>query len=207
MKNASDYRKLARETLKGKYWNIFIIVLLITIITAALSGIVLGFLLIGVLNVALAGYLLQVTNKKLNDTDAFDALYQSGKNAFVPGFVAHILTAVFIFLWSLLLLIPGIIKALAYSQTFYILAENPNMSGVDAITRSRALMQGHKTRLFFLYLSFIGWFILCLLTLGIGYIFLDPYIKVTLAHFYKDISGHNLNHADQNQDTVNAEFI
>ena len=96
---------------------------------------------------------------------------------------------VFIFLWSLLFLIPGIIKAFSYAMTPYILEENPELSANEAIDHSRAMMKGHKFDLFWLYLSFIGWGILCICTLGIGFLWLTPYMNTAVAAFYEDVKA------------------
>jgi uncharacterized membrane protein len=93
----------------------------------------------------------------------------------------------FIWLWSLLLIIPGIIKAYAYSMTFFILAENKGMSVLEAITLSRKMMNGHKMDLFLLCLSFIGWFILVLITFSIAGIWVYPYFYATLTNFYLSV--------------------
>ena len=69
----------------------------------------------------------------------------------------------------------------------YILADNPEMSGLEAITASKNMMMGHKGRLFGLYLSFIGWFLLCILTGGIGFIFLAPWVRASITEFYQDM--------------------
>ena len=96
---------------------------------------------------------------------------------------------VFIFLWSLLFLIPGIVKAFSYAMTPYILEEKPELSANEAIDHSRAMMKGHKFDLFWLYLSFIGWGILCLFTLGIGFLWLTPYMNTAVAAFYEDVKA------------------
>ena len=100
-------------------------------------------------------------------------------------FLMHI----FIFLWSLLFIIPGIIKMFSYAMTPYILEENPELSAGEAIDRSRAMMKGHKFDLFWLWLSFIGWLILSLLTLGIGGLWLGPYQQTAYAAFYEDVKA------------------
>ena len=97
-------------------------------------------------------------------------------------------TSIFIFLWSLLFVIPGIIKCYSYSMSNFIMAENPEMSAKEAMEVSMEMMRGNKWRLFCLELSFIGWGILCLFTLGIGYLWLNPYINASLAAFYDDVS-------------------
>lgn len=98
-----------------------------------------------------------------------------------------IVQGIFVFLWSLLLLIPGIIKGLAYSQVFFLLKDHPEYSVLEAITESRKRMVGYKWKYFLLNLSFIGWGILCIISLGIGFLWLIPYYSTTLAEFYDDI--------------------
>ena len=99
------------------------------------------------------------------------------------------LMTIFIFLWSLLLFIPGIIKMFSYAMTPYILEEHPELSANEAIDHSRAMMKGHKFDLFWLCLSFIGWMILCFFTLGIGYLWLVPYMQTSVAGFYEDVKA------------------
>ena len=88
-------------------------------------------------------------------------------------------------MWSLLFVIPGIVKALAYSQTFFIVAENPHISVRKAMRLSIAMTKGYKGDLFVLGLSFIGWALLSTLTLYIGYLWLTPYINVTQVNAYR----------------------
>ena len=86
-----------------------------------------------------------------------------------------------------MLIIPGIIAAYAYSMAFFIMADNPSVGALEAIRRSKAIMRGRKAKLFCLDLRFLGWGILCLLTLGIGFLWLVPYIQASHAHFYEDV--------------------
>ena len=95
----------------------------------------------------------------------------------------------FIALWTLLFILPGIVKAFSYALTPFILEENPDLSANEAIDHSRAMMKGHKFDLFYLYLSFIGWFLLSFLTLGIGFIWLIPYMNTAQAAFYEDVKA------------------
>lgn len=101
----------------------------------------------------------------------------------------RLLAGLYIFLWSLLLIIPGIIASYSYAMTEYILAEHPEMRAGEAIAASKEMMYGNRWRLFCLHLSFIGWAILCALTLGIGNLWLNPYKNVSEAAFYREISG------------------
>lgn len=93
-----------------------------------------------------------------------------------------------IFLWSLLFVIPGIIASYRYAMTPYILAENMDLSVMEAISESKRLMKGNKLRLFFMELSFLGWQILCVLTLGIASLWVGPYMEAAKAAFYREIS-------------------
>lgn len=101
-------------------------------------------------------------------------------------FCALFLVNLFTFLWALLLIIPGIIKAFSYALTPYILLDEPELTARQAITRSCEIMQGRRWKLFCLYFSFIGWGILCLLTFGIGFLWLAPYMNASIAAFYED---------------------
>lgn len=96
-----------------------------------------------------------------------------------------------IFLWALLFVIPALIMNFAYAMTPFILEDNPGISAWKASTRSREMMKGHKFDLFWLELSFLGWILLSLLTLGIGLFWVVPYMQTSLAAFYNDISGKN----------------
>ena len=133
--------------------------------------------------------------------NAFRKLLVAGDNSILPntfriGFGNYwhkvwgmLLMTVFIFLWSLLFIIPGIIKWFSYAMTPFILEENPELSASDAIHRSRMMMRGHKFDLFWLYLSFIGWFFLCILTAGIGFLWLAPYVDTSVAAFYEEVKA------------------
>ena len=106
---------------------------------------------------------------------------------FKEGFLQALLCSIYLVLWTLLFIIPGIVKSLSYAMTPFILLENPYMSAKEAITASRKLMDGHKGELFILGLSFIGWEFLCVLTCGIGYLFLNPYMNAAHAAFYRNL--------------------
>lgn len=103
-----------------------------------------------------------------------------------------ILSTIYIFLWTLLLIIPGIIKSYSYALTPYILVEHPEMSANEAIEESMRLMDGHKFDLFYLQLSFIGWAILSILSLGLGVFWLIPYQMTAQAAFYRDIKNESM---------------
>ena len=101
----------------------------------------------------------------------------------------RLLTGLFIFLWTLLLVIPGVVAFYSYAMTGYILAEHPEMAAGEVIAASKEMMSGNRWRLFCLHISFIGWAILCGFTFGIGNLWLNPYMNVSEAAFYREISG------------------
>ena len=108
---------------------------------------------------------------------------------FGDGFCLELLTSLYIMLWSLLFIIPGLVKAYAYAMAPFILEENPNMTPSEAIKASRELMDGLKFDLFCLHWSFFGWALLSVLTLGIGSLWLNPYMNAATAAFYRSIAG------------------
>ena len=102
---------------------------------------------------------------------------------------AKFLQGLYVLLWSLLFIIPGIIAGYSYAMTSYILAENPELTASEAIEQSKQMMSGNRWRLFCLQFSFIGWDLLCSLTLGIGNLWLRPYKQAATAAFYREVSG------------------
>ena len=112
-----------------------------------------------------------------------------GYRDFVRIFLTLLLQGIYTVLWTLLLIVPGIIKALSYAMTPFILRDRPDLEYNDAIELSMAMMEGHKADLFWLYLSFIGWALLCILTLCIGYFWLEPSVTSTMANFYEEVKA------------------
>ncbi|MEY8349248.1 DUF975 family protein [Bacillus cereus] len=106
----------------------------------------------------------------------------------MKSFSTYLLMYVYLILWTLLLIIPGIIKSFSYSMTYFILNDHPEYTANQAITESRHMMDGHKMDYFLLCLSFLGWFILSVVTFGIGFLWLAPYFYTTSAAFYEEIS-------------------
>jgi len=190
-----EFRALAREQMKNRYWMVFIASLIVAAVSAGTSAIVIGIIVMGPLTVGLSYYLLDYIENK-NNGDKFELLIEGFKKSLVNSIVAGLLNMVFIFLWSLLFIIPGIIKALAYNMYPYIIADNPEIDAMEALKRSEEMMRGNKTRLLALYISFIGWFILSAFTFGIGFFFLMPYIQTSVANFYVDLRGPKTKYAE-----------
>jgi uncharacterized membrane protein len=115
----------------------------------------------------------------------------SGFNQIGTALYANFLVYLFSFLWALLFIIPGVIALLSYSLTFLILADNPEMSAMDAINKSKEMMEGNKGKAFSLSVGFTGWFILGAISFGIGYIWILPYYGMCFTKFYQDIIKDN----------------
>ena len=163
---------------------IFWTVLLPIVSLAGLLGIV-SFILGGTVELGYAKFLLkQYDRKELQFSDLFSQFERFG-----TGFAQKFLRTLYTCLWALLLVIPGIVKGLSYAMTPFILEEHPEMTASEAIKASMRLMNGHKMDLFILGLTFIGWEILACLTMGIGFLFLNPYMNAAYAAFYRNISG------------------
>ena len=145
----------------------------------------LHFILGGTINLGYTRFLLdQHDGKELSCKILFSQFDRFGQ-----GFLQKFLRGLYIALWSLLFIIPGIVKSYSYAMTPYIMTEHPEMTANEAITASRQLMDGHKMELFLLQLSFIGWMILNIFTLGIGSLWLNPYMQATEAAFYRYLTG------------------
>lgn len=183
MKTNQELKMQARLALKGSYWYILVILIIISAVIGA-TGV--GFIIVGPIYVGFSFYLLNIYRQKNRGDNLNDLLFGFKQN-FLSHVVTYILMSLFIFLWSLLLVIPGIIKSFAYSQVGFILAEDPTLDYNQALSKSSEMMQGNKWRYFSLMFSFIGWILLSLLTAGIGLIFLAPYINMTQAVFYEDL--------------------
>lgn len=213
MKSDLELKTLARENLKGK-WPIAIIVSLVAwMLTGAFTGnsgretveyvwrngefvktvvnhsnsmfSLIAFIIGGSINFGLASFFLKLAR---DQESTFSELF-SGFHYFLKNFVINFFITLFTTLWFLLLIIPGIIASLRYSMAYYIMNDNPDLKPLEAIDLSKKMMYGHKERLFFLWLSFIGWFLLGIFTLGIGFLYAMPYYNATLTNFYEDVKN------------------
>lgn len=194
LKENSELRAEARQALQGKWLMAAVAALIYSAIAGGLSSIPgvgwVGALLVG-LPIAYGLAVLMLSVYRGSDDIDFGILFEGFKDyGRILG--TKVLQAVYTFLWTLLLIIPGLIKAYSYAMTDFILKDKPEMKNNAAIEKSMAMMDGYKMKLFLLDLSFIGWFILCLFTFGIGFFFLQPYIQVAHAAFYEDLKESRL---------------
>lgn len=227
MKFASDFRKTAREALKGK-WGLavgtgivaallggstigtgtsidvnidssdietiktvadnatpLLTAIALTILSVVLVISIAMFILGSIVQLGYANFNTRLVDNANPEFNNLFGYFKHWKNAVLT----NLLKSIYIVLWTLLFVIPGIIAAFSYAMTPYILADNPDLSPREALKISKEMMRGNKWRLFCLSFSFIGWQLLCGLTLGIGYLWLNPYIAAAHADFYREISG------------------
>ncbi len=187
MKNSAYYREQARGFL-GTTWKPYALAMLIYMaITLGVSATGIGSIasLIIAGPFALALSIMSLKAIKGQGVEVMNIF--SGFENFVNALILCLYQGLIIFLWSLLLIVPGILKSLSYSMTFYILAENPDMKAKQAMEESKSLMEGHRWEYFKLQFSFIGWLILSVFTFGILILWVSPYMDIATAAFYEDL--------------------
>lgn len=201
MENNQGYKNRALASLEGKWSKGIIATFIVLLIAGGVSEIItlpmgnnLGMsagttsvwsILCLPLDWGLTVYFLRLIR---NEDLAYGHLFEGYKD-FVRIFLTSLLVGICVSIGTLLLIVPGIILGLMFSQTSFILKDDKEISCTDAMKKSAEMMNGHKMRLFWLGLSFIGWAILSILTFGFGFLFLIPYVETTLAHFYEDLKA------------------
>lgn len=181
MINRVEMKQLAKEQLKGNIGILFVCSLVISLVSSIAAPVFMaGFLIAPSFVLSIAKIYIALTqNIRPTINDIWKGFYSFGKALWLT-----IITGFFTFAWSLLFIIPGIVKGFAYSMAPYILADNPNMTAREALNESKRITNGHKAELFVLSWSFIGWFLLIPLTLGLIMIWLVPYTQATTANYY-----------------------
>jgi len=178
----------ARKTLSGKWGLAILACVIYMLVTGAINkhpgiGSAVSLVISGPLALGLAIFTLSFSrNTKAQVGQLFE-----GFNNFKTSLIVFLLVTLYVFLWSLLLIVPGIIAAISYSQTYYLLADNPTLKPSEALRKSKELMHRAKWKYFCLHLRFTGWFLLSILTCGIGFLWLFPYVQVATAKFYEDL--------------------
>jgi uncharacterized membrane protein len=179
----------AKENMTGQ-WGIGAgATLVLALVSGAASAIPflgnLSFLLSGSFALGYAYFIISLSNR---NNPQVEQVFK-GFNDFGRSCLTYILMMIFVILWTLLLIIPGIMKSYSYVMVFYILAEDPDIQPMEALKKSEEMMQGHRMRLFYLHLRFLGWAILAIFTLFIGYFFLAPFSASAQYKFYEDLKG------------------
>lgn len=178
------YMIKAKEQLSGMWLSAAVGALIFAALMWVAGLTYVGELLItGPLSVGFAMFIIALTGYKRAD---YNTLFDGFKN-FGQTLIAGLLLTIFVCLGAMLLIVPGIIIGLGLSMTFFIMVDDPQISGVDALQQSWNLMKGHKWELFCLECRFIGWSLLCILTCGIGFLFLTPYMWAAQLNFYRNI--------------------
>jgi len=126
------------------------------------------------------------------DEDAKLEMIFSGFKYYIKTLGLFLLMMLFILLWMLLLIVPGIIAAISYSMAFFIMRDNPDIKAMEAIDASKKMMYGYKWKYFCLGFRFIGWIILGILSLGIGFLWIAPYMSISQAKFYDDVKANSV---------------
>lgn len=190
MKTYSEYRAMARETLTGR-WNIMAgLSLLMLALGAALSFTYVASLLVSI-PLSFAFYNLCLSCVRGENVDGYcKTLFKDFANNWGTYVGSGILITLIVAALAVpTLLIGSIIFGLAYTLVPFVIRENPNIGVIAAMKTSRIMMRGHKWELFVLQLTFIGWMLLCVLTLFIGYLWLAPYMNMAITHFYEDVKA------------------
>ncbi len=192
MLDNKSIRAEARNRLSGNWGQpigVFSIYLLITIVLQNIPfiGPIALIFVAGPLTLGFTIYFL----KFLKDEESnLNQLFEGFKN-YGSVLVTYLLYTIYILLWTLLFIIPGIIAQMKYSQVWFIMAEDNEISGNDALKKSKEMMDGFKMQYFLLALSFIGWILLAMLTCGIGLLWVVPYIQTSYAKFYEALKEHH----------------
>lgn len=191
MFDSRSFKTSALTQLKGR-WTIPCIASLIllaifaiigesSILTCGTVGSILSAFIYGVSEIAYINIfvLLYLSNDRIKFSDFTD-----GFSDFIRGFLGMLWMSLWLFLWALLFVIPAFVKFFAYSQMFFVLSDNPKIGVIKAMNISKILTKGHKADLFVLALSFIGWYILGIISCGILFVWIIPYATMTFTNAY-----------------------
>ena len=198
-----ELKLLAKQKLEG-HWGLVIAIMLVVGAISAVASEIAGvayLFVVGPLSVGVCTVMLGLFRK--GDTRFADMF--AGFKHYPTNLVTGLLVNLFTFLWTLLFIIPGIVKSYAYAMTYYIQHDHPEMSGRDAINASQKMMYGHKGDLFLLDLSFIGWYLLVILTCGVLSIYVTPYHQAARCAFYEQLLKEQ--GEEKNEEVPTAETV
>lgn len=198
MMTRPDIRNYALGILRGKWTQPILAALIVALVSCISQGgsqtKSIGFITIGFLVSLLIGCNLQygfsvgILRFHRNREETVKEMISAGfKEDYGRVLGIVLLKTVFIILWTLLLIIPGFIKAYSYAMTEFIAEDNPELGPNECIDRSKAMMDGHKMDLFLLDLSYIGWILLGILSLGIGFLWIGPWMSMAHVKFYEQL--------------------
>lgn len=187
MKSRKEIKGIAKDAFYRQYWLCVGANVIVMALCSVLSGISMGvaaFILVPSLVIGLNFFSVAMYR---GEPSSIEDIFREGFDNFGRKLGGYLWMELFIYLWSLLFVIPGIIKAISYALTPYILADCKNVRATDALKLSMRMMEGHKWEYFVLGLSFIGWMLLTSLTCGLLYVFyVGPYMNNTFAGYYAE---------------------
>ncbi len=193
MLTRAEMKRNALASLKGNWGTAIGAVIMVYLISVVISmiptvGTFLDIFTSGIFTFGLYSFFLNLVR---TNNASFDKCFDGFRGNASKSIRTYILVWIFSALWTLLFIVPGIIAAIRYSQAFYILNDNPDMTASQVVEASKTMMRGRKMEYFILCLSFSGWAILSCVTVGIGFIWLVPYIHATMTRFYEGAKDKN----------------
>lgn len=231
----ADLKQKAKSVLRNNYWQAFLIALIVGLLSGSdgaagvfmprrlLSGndtyemyimvartVSIVYIILWLLRVVI-GYTFQVGGTKFfiraakGESNTSNLVYGFQNNHYIKIVLTMLLREVYIFLWTLLLIIPGIIKGYSYRLVPYILADNPEIGYNRAIELSNQMTKGEKWQIFVLDLSFIGWYLLGMIVCGVGVLFVHPYQRATNAELYLILRDKALNNNFTTKSELNLQ--
>jgi len=199
--NRIDLKNQAKEMLRGKWLIVILAILVVEAATGSgtlswvhpVFGAVGGLVTILLLPISVGHANLHYNIALGKEENIGDLLVAFNQKSYFRALIGMLLMIVYIFFWTILFIIPGFVKGLAYSQTLFILQDPDfnDLSGDEAITKSREMMDGHKMEYLILGLSFILWYIAVGLTLGLLLFYVGPYVQQTMAQYYLKLKSGN----------------
>lgn len=189
--NSKYFRNLGWAQLSGRWTSAALFALVYMAISTAagsLTGPMVWLVVLLLMPLSYSYNVAFLDDKRSASEFKIEQLFDGYKD-FLRIMGTMLLKEVYIVLWTLLLIVPGVIKAISYSQTQFVLKDCPELSYNEAIERSMAMMEGHKMQYFLLSLSFFGWIVLAIISCGILSLWVNPYISATNAHFYEYVKG------------------
>lgn len=208
-------KAMARAQLGNQiFGNTWLIAVVVAVIQTAIAYLVNAIPVIGqIASLLLSGpvaygvsamFLKQTrTGEKMDIGDIFNGFREDFSNTFLIG----LMTTIFTMLWSLLFIIPGIVKALSYSMAMYIKVDHPDYDWKQCIDESQRMMQGHKGELFVLNLSFIGWMIVGAFCAGIGGFWVNAYMQAATSQFYENLRRSEITDRVENTDPQFTAYV
>lgn len=199
----AEIKSRAKEILRNSYWYSFGVIILVIVLSclaetivqligggnaasviSSILALLVSLFVMWPLSIGLIRFFIKTGQGNIPQVNDLFYVYKNGLMNTVFVMLSQV---IFIFLWSLLLVIPGIIKSYQYFMIDYMLAENPRLERKRAFEITKEVMKGNKWRTFVLGLSFIGWILLGVITFGIGIVFLMPYVQATYAQYYLEL--------------------